>query len=227
MGKQWVRQQVKHNELQEALERSVLWVMANRQQASLGALLILLAGVAAGGVFYRSRSRQTAAWDQLSLAQGLAYGGRSEASLEQLRDLASRYQDTKASGLGLLLAGDILYPRGQYQQALEHYAKVLERGEPKILVPLALGDTAVSQEAAGQYQEAILTSQRFLEAYPDHFLAPQVHACLARCLQALGQAEKAQAAYQKIALQYPDTSWAGWAQARLKAGSQASLAAPP
>ena len=64
--------------------------------------------------------------------------------------------------------------------------------------------------------KAAQTAQRFLDAYGDHFLAPQVHSCLARSLESAGQAAQAKAAFQKIALQYADTSWAAWAQARLK-----------
>ena len=61
------------------------------------------------------------------------------------------------------------------------------------------------------------TDERFLGAYAEHFLAPQVHVSLARCETTLGQRDTAKATLQKIALQYPESSWATWAQERLKA----------
>lgn len=216
MGKHWVRQQVKHNELADFLDWGLIWLSKNRQTAGIAGGVILAAGLAAGLTLYRSRAVQRAAWDQLSLAQGLAYTGRADVSLQQIKELESQYPNAKAAGFALLFAGDTLYPRAQYKEALEYYAKILELGQPKNLLPLALGGTAITQEASGAVQQALQTAQRFLETYPDHFLAPQVHACLARCLEAAGQAEQAKAACQKIVLQYPDTYWASWAQNRLQ-----------
>lgn len=216
MGKHWARQQVKRNEIQDFIDKALIWINANRRiaGAAAGAVLLVLAIVSLA--FYRSRTIQTTAWDRLSLAQNFAYGGRLDDAVRQINDMAVDYARTQAYGFGLLFAGDMLYPRGQYKEAVENYSKIIETGEPKVLLPFALNDTAIAQEAAGQFQQAVATAQRFLESYPDHFLAPQVNVCLARSLQALGQKEQAKATYQKITIQYPDTSWAAWAQSSLQ-----------
>ena len=215
MAKQWVKHQVRHNEVQDFLGRAINWGLANRRQAGIvlgSAAGVLLLG---GLLIYRSRSVQSAAWDRLALAQTYAYSGRPDAALQQIKDLSAERPAAKATAYGQLFAGDLLYHQGSYKEAVEAYAKILEREEPKNLVPLALADTAISLEASGQFSQAAGAAQRFLENHSDHFLAPQVHACMARSLQALGQIDQAKATYQKMSLQYPDTGWAGWAQARL------------
>lgn len=216
MGKQWVRQQVRHDELHDVIDKAILWAASNRQKtiAAVGIVtaVVLVASLAA----YHTRSNRADAWERLGLAQSLAYGGRADAASDQLKKLEAEHPSSDAAGFGTVFAGDLQYQQGQYKEAAAKYTAVLERGQPKTLQPVALSDLALSQEAAGQYQAAVQTAQRLLEGYPEHFLAPQAHACLARCLQASGHADQAKAAYQKIALQYPDTTWAAWAQSRLK-----------
>jgi len=217
MGKQWVRAQVKRNEMQETVDRGLCWVRDNRQTAGIGAGVI--AGVLLlGGLFlYNHRTKQNAAWDDLSWANGLAYSGHTEAALKKVDELRAAYPGTTASGYGLLFVGDLLFHRGSFADSVKYYQQLVDRGQPLVLQPFALGGLALAQEAAGQCAEAVKTEGSFLGAYPDHFLAPQVHAALARCETALGQKDTAKATLQKIALQYPETSWAAWAQERLKA----------
>jgi TolA-binding protein len=224
MGKQWVRQEIKRNELQELVDGALVWISKNQQLAAgiAGGAAVVVAAVC---IFvYRIHSTQSATWDRLALAEDTAYAGQVDSALQQIKDLTTQYPSSQAAAYALLFEGDILFPRGQYKEALDAYNKVLENSEPKVLQPYALGDSALAQEGAGQCAQAVQTAQHFLELYPDHFLAPQVHASLARCLATTGQADQARTAYQKITLQYPDTSWAAWAKTRLETG--APLAKP-
>jgi tetratricopeptide (TPR) repeat protein len=217
MGKQWVRAQVKRNEIQEAVDRGLRWVVENRQTAGVGAGVV--AGVLLlGGLFlYSHRARQNAAWDDLSLANGLAYSGQMDAALKKVDEINTAYPGTPASGHSLLFAGDLLFHKDRFAESEKYYQQLVDRGQPQVLQPFALGGLALAQEAADQCAEGVKTDEKFLSAYPDHFLAPQVHASLARCETALGQKDAAKATLQKISLQYPETSWAAWAQERLKA----------
>ena len=216
MSKQWVRQQVRHDELHVVIDKAILWAAANRQKTVTAVGIVVAMVLVASLAAYHARSTRADAWERLGLAQNLAYGGRADAAAEQRKKLEAEHPATDAAGFGAVFAGDLHYQKGQYKEASEKYATVLEQGLPKTLQPVALSALALSQEAAGQYQTAVQTAQRLLEGYPEHFLAPQTHACLARSLQASGHADQAKAAYQKIALQYPDTAWAAWAQSRLK-----------
>ena len=217
MGKQWVRAQVKRNELQDTVDGGLRWVLDNRQTAGIGAAGIAAVLLFAGLFLYSHRAKQNAAWDDLSLANGLAYSGQTEAALKKVDEIIAAYPGTAASGYGLLFAGDMLFHRDHFAESLKYYKQLVDRGQPLVLQPFALGGLALAQEAAGQCAEAVKTEEGFLGAHPDHFLAPQVHASLARCQTSLGQRDTAKATLQKIALQYPETSWAAWAQERLKA----------
>ena len=208
MGKHWARQQVKRNELVDVVDQALVWVNSHRQATGLSAAAMVLITLAGGSLLYHRHSLQAAAWEQLSMAQGLAFRGDPDKALEQIKKIVSDDSRANASGFGLLFAGDMLYPRAQYKESMEYYSKLLERGKPVALMPLALGGLGMAQEASEGFEQAASTNKRFLETYPDHFLAPQVHSSLARCLEALGKAAQAKAAYQKIALQYPETPWA-------------------
>jgi tetratricopeptide (TPR) repeat protein len=217
MGKQWVRAQIKRNELQEAVDRSLRWTLENRQTAGISAGAILGVLLLGGLFLYSHRARQNAAWDDLSLANGLAYSGQTDAALKKVDEINTTYPGTTASGYGLLFAGDLLFHRDRFADSEKYYKQLIDRGQPQVLQPFALGGLALAQESGGQCVEAVKTVEGFLSAYPDHFLAPQAHASLARCETTLGQKEAAKATLQKIALQYPETSWAAWAQEQLKA----------
>ena len=217
MGKHWVRQQVRNKDVvQESVDQSVRWVDANRNAAAAIAGGIAVGAILLIALISHIRGAQTQSWDRLSVAQGMAYAGHPDEALQQIQQLVGEKPASDAAAFGQLFAGDVAYTRGQYKEALEHYNAVLERGKPAGLQPIALSDTAITQEAAGQFQPAQLAAQHFLEQYPDHFLAPQVHAILARTLSALGQAEQAKTTYQKIALQYEGTSWAAWASGHIQ-----------
>ncbi|MDD5629208.1 MAG: tetratricopeptide repeat protein [Elusimicrobia bacterium] len=199
------------------MDRGLRWTLSNRRTAGIGAGAIAAVLLLGGLFLYSHRARQSAAWDELSVANTMAYSGQADAAVKKIESLVEAYPGTTAAGYALLFAGDLLYHRERYADSQKYYEQLVERGQPRVLQPLALGGLALAQESAGQCRQAQETEERFLSAYSDHFLAPQVHASMARCLSALGQNDSAKAALQKIALQYPETSWASWAQERLKA----------
>ncbi len=216
MGKQWIKQEIRRNELQETVDSSLLWIAGNRPKAlgAAGLFLLLVAGAAAG--IYSYRSQRQAAWERLSMAQALGMTGRAEEAIKQLQELAAEQPGSDAASFGLLFLGDLQYRQGAFQEAVASYTKVLERGKPATALPMALANVAVAEEAGGRCREAADGARRFLETHPEHFLAPHVHASLARCLGVLKEGGEEKAAYQKIALQYPETGWAAWAQEKLK-----------
>lgn len=221
MGKHWARQQVRQDELQDTLSKGVDWASKNRQQAGIGAGVLIGALLIGGLAFYRWQANREDAWDRLGLAEAASFQGNNEMALQQIDELIKQQPGSIAAGYGLLFAGDLHYPKGEYKEAVERYNQLIERGQPKQLVPYALNDLAITQQAAGQYPDAEATARRFLDEFPDHFLAPQVHSALARSLMAEGKTDDAKAALQKIALQYPDTSFAAWAQSQLQPNAPA------
>lgn len=211
MGKQWVRQQVKRNEIQDVIDSAVRWIGNNRQTAAITVGVTALAIVVLSLILYRSHAVKQEAWSRLSLAQSYAYLGKTDEALQQLRKLSQNYGHTNASGFASLFAGDVHFRQGQYQEAVAAYARVLELG-PAAIQPFALSNTAASYEAAGKFDQAVTHSRSFLDANADHFLAPHAHSILARSLGYLGKKQEERTALQKITLQYPNTPWANWAK---------------
>ncbi len=212
MGKHWAKQQANQNELEDFLVLGMTWIRLNRQKAAAIAGGILVLAAVGGFILYTAHKKATAAWNGLFISRSLAYSGHAKEALEEIQRMENDYPGQPATAYADLFGGDVLYQGGQYKDALSYYQKVLDQGRPTVILPFALGDTALTQEAMGDCQDASATAQRFLDTYPDNFLAPQVHLSLARCLDTLGDKVQAKADYQKIAIEYPGTSFAALAQ---------------
>jgi len=222
MSKHWVRQEVKKNEIADALEKSVGWFQSNRQQTLAGAGIALVVVLLGGYFAYQKLVLDRAAWRSLSIGQSLAYQGKLDDALSQLQTLSERFSGSPAWGFATLMTGDIYYRQAQYAKGVETYRRIADRQAPKTLVPLAISDQALAEEAGSNCRDSIETSRRFLEQFKDHYLAPQIHASMARCLKAMGRNEEAKSALQQMTTLYPadqDPYWNQWAQAHLKSSS--------
>ncbi|OIO07733.1 MAG: hypothetical protein AUJ52_09510 [Elusimicrobia bacterium CG1_02_63_36] len=214
MGKRWARQQAKENELAKVVDRGAFWLRMHPQQATwtaLGVVAALLVGV---GFYTRQQASREDAWSKLAVATSYAYMGRVPEAISQVEQLGAEHAASPAAQFGLLLTGDVLYDKGDFQAAAESYKKVADRNTDAHLRPLALAGLALSREAGGDCTGAAGDSQSFLEGYQDHFLAPQVHASMARCLIALGERDKAKSAFERMEFLYPNSYWSEWAKAR-------------
>lgn len=215
MGKQWVRREIKKNEIADTMGLALAWVRSNRQKTlGVGGAALAVLGLASLFAYRTSLARNTA-WERLALAQSFAFQGQYAAAAEQLKTIEERFSNTPGSGFGLLFAGDLLYRQGRYEEAAGAYQRLLDRRPDKALLPIAMSDLGLALEAAGNCQGSVEAGERFLGGHQDHFLAPQVQASLARCLDRLGRKEKAGDAYKRITLLHPDSYWAQWAQSRL------------
>jgi tetratricopeptide (TPR) repeat protein len=214
--KHWSKQsEAARDEVKDALEEAIDWLIVNRRTAGWTLAGAALAGLLFAAVVYGRRARADAAWDKLSQAELLAYSGRPQAAEDILQQLDQAGGSPAAVGLGRLLQGDLQYPRGGYDQALAAY-KAAAEDAPDTLKPFALADTVMTLEAAGKNAECAAAAQSFLDAHPENILAVPVRASLARCQLAAGQTEAAQATLQKIVLESRDTPWGAWAASRLQ-----------
>ena len=216
MGKHWAKQQANQNELEDLIFMGLTWIRLNRQKAAAIAGAIVLLAAIGGFILYTAHKKTTAAWNGLFISRSLAYGGHAGEALQEIQRMETDYPGQPATTYAQLFAGDVLYQGGKYQDALSYYQKVLQAGRPEVIQPIALGDSALAEEAAGDCKDASSLAQRFLDTYPDNFLAPQVHLSLARCLGTLGDKDQAKADYQKIAIEYPGTSFAKLAQKNIQ-----------
>lgn len=213
MSKQWVRQEIRKNELAERIETVAERVQENRQTALVigGGLLAVIIGV--GLAWARINKSRTEAWEKLAIAHTFAYQGQLKSAQEQLQTVMEG--PAKPGGYAMLFSGDILFKSGQYKEAAEAYQKLIDRQGPKQLVPLAMANLGLALEAGGDCKAAIEANQRFLDIHQDHFMAPQAHGSLARCQLALGESAQAKSTLDRMVLLYPETYWAGWAKEKL------------
>lgn len=212
------KSEVKRDELKDALAQTLDWIILRRREVARTAGGAAVLGLALGLFLYGRHSRRNAAWDALSLAELYAYSGKSQEAQTLLARVTEGDASPAAASLAQMLKGDLLWPRGEQDQALAAYDQAAASA-PEALRPFALASKVLALETAGKSAECVAAAQSLLDAYPDHALAPQTHSSLARCLLASGQADAARTALQKISLQYPNTPWAAWAGARLQAPS--------
>ncbi|MBI3296687.1 MAG: tetratricopeptide repeat protein [Elusimicrobia bacterium] len=213
MSKQWVKEEVRRNEVADVLERGALWVKFHPQQSLWTGLGVAAAALIITAFFVRRSNAREEAWSQLSAATLYAQSGQADASLNQVKALTEAHPSSAASGYGRLLAGDVFFQQAKFKEAAQAYQGALDQPGTPATIPMAISSLALSQEGAGDCAAASASAQRFLDAHQDHFLAPMTHAVLARCLAAQGKPE-AKEAFQRIEILYPGTYWEGWAKAR-------------
>lgn len=214
MNQEMTKQDMKRNDLADALEQGMRWVRLHPQQALWGGLGAAVLVLAVAAFFIRRHQTREEAWANLAAATTYAYSGQTDAALGQVKSLADAHGGSAAAGYARLLAGDIHFQQGRFKEAVQAYAELLEQPGNAASVPMALSGLALSQEGAGDCPAAASSAQRFLDSHQDHYLAPQTHAVLARCLASQGKTEEAKAAFQRVEILYPGTYWESWAKAR-------------
>lgn len=211
--------EIARDEVKDALEEIVDWLLIHRREAAWAAGGIVAATALLALFLYQRQARADNAWDKLSQAELYAYSGRPQEAQSLIAAVATERGSAAATTLARLLEGDLQYPRGQYDLALAAYDQAA-REAPEPLRPYALADKIMTLEAVGKSADCAAAAQSFLDAEPDHLLSARVHVALARCQLASGQAEAAKASLQRISLQYPGTPWAEWAAVLLRSGAK-------
>jgi tetratricopeptide (TPR) repeat protein len=214
MNEELTKQDIKRNEVADAMEGGLRWVRLHPQQTLWGALAAAALVLVSVAVVLRRHQTREEAWSGLSAATAYAYSGQTDAALGQVKAVADAHAGTTAAAYARLLAGDILFQQGKFKEAAQAYQEILAQPGDAATPPLALSGLALAQEGSGDCPAAAASAQRFLDSHQDHYLAPQTHAVLARCLASQGKAEEAKAAFQRIEILYPGTYWETWAKAR-------------
>jgi tetratricopeptide (TPR) repeat protein len=218
--KHWsTKSEAARDEVKDALEEAVEWVLVRRRQSAWTAGGVAVAALILGLFLYGRRARVNAAWDKLAQAELYAYSGRVPEAQTLLTQVSEEGAARSASTLAAMLQGDLRYSHSEFDQALTSYDKAAQVA-PETLRPYALAEKVAALEAAGKSAECAAAAQSFLDANGDHLLAAQVHVSLARCRLAQGQADAAKSTLQRISLQYPNTPWSAWASARLQPPTQ-------
>ncbi len=207
-----VRRRMKMDEMAEAQHWMVeLWQNRGRQ-FTWGAVIVAI--LAVGVYLYRdaqTKNRQHAA-NVFGSALDQASGEQADEALSLAEEVADKYSSTSMAPFALLLKGNLLASKGNYEEALPIYDRVAAKGIPQ-LASAALISKAVGQENLKRDDEAEATYRRVLSNYAQSGYETEARFRLASLLERQGKSEEAFELYKGIP---EDTAWGAEAKMRVK-----------
>lgn len=207
MATQWVRRELKKDELSKIITETVSWIKSNKQTVLTGIGVFVGVIVIVVYISIRFAESNERAMERLSQVQGQMQARMFNEALAACDDLWSKYPRTPAGMQSLLYKGEILFLTGRYAESSDLYAKFLEKSKQKKLIPLAMSGQAASLESSGDYAKAISVYEEYIKKFPDHFLTPTNYLSLARCYLLAKQPDIAVKTYEKIVTLYPGSNW--------------------
>lgn len=190
------------------------WIKTHRE-TFIGSIVILL-GAGIFAVFFTMKYQEIkeTAWQNLFMAQQMAYAGRVEESVQRLNSIETDFAKTSAPPFAAFTKGDLYFKQGKLKEAIEEYQKIANNPKYPELAPFALYNAGRAKQALGDANSAAAVYRQLLEKYPEHFFAPEAHFLLAGILEKTNP-EEAKKVYEKIALLYPENVWSASAQQKL------------
>lgn len=215
MPRQWVKEELKRNEIAVFVSKVVNYFIGHREQAYTflavaGSLIVL--GIFF--IFYYVRINAQAL-ERLSIAQSYTFRNSPEQALPVTDDILKNFSYSRYIPDTLFIRGEILYQLQKFSEAEEIYKRFLKKYPKKKFAPFVLASLGNVLEEEGKYDEALATFQKFLNEYGDHFLAGDIFYSEARIYELLKQSQKAKEVYEKIILLFPDSYWKNLAEKRL------------
>jgi tetratricopeptide (TPR) repeat protein len=194
------------------------WVHARRKPLLIGAIVVVVAGLACAVVSWKKDQDASDANAQFFAApnEGMARGGPVSAA--PLLEVAREYPSTPAGEHALALGAEELFTEGKYPEAYQHFSDFVATYPDSPLIPEAKLGIAASLEAQGKIQDAITKYHEIILAYPSEpSLVSPAKLTLARLYEEGGQAQQALSYYAELARmiqQNPYDPWAAEAQER-------------
>ena len=202
------RSKLKENVLASRLEGVSNWMVQNRPRV-LTIIGIVLAAILIGSVIVlRQKEQQELAWTRLAQAQSYASQNKTSEARQILTELLS---SNTAGTFRLYLEynlGEVALKEKNYDEAVQHYRAVIDRGGKEPLVPLAYSNLAFSFEEKKDFADSARVYQEFLDKFPDHFLAPRTQFYLGRAHLLAGEMEAGNRALGNLIDLYPTSEWA-------------------
>lgn len=141
----------------EPLDNLTHWLQANGKAVGIGAVVVVIAGVAVWGIRASDAKKAANASTALYAAQAPLYENKTDVAQTALSEVASRYQGTSAGEQAVLLLAQTYYDSDDFAQGIEQ----LEAARSGASV--AFTASMESLMAAGY--EGMLDFQKAAEAY--------------------------------------------------------------
>jgi outer membrane protein assembly factor BamD (BamD/ComL family) len=200
-------------------DRLLAWYEENKQQAMLGALIVILLAIGLGFFFWRTNEKDVASGQALT-AVTLSYTGqggalRSGAS-DQLLKVANDYPGSKAGSRALLLAAGNLYVDGKYDECRKQFERFTREYKDSTFMGEALLGIASSYDAQSKTNEAVTAYKNLVEHHPGDPAVPQAKLALGRLYAATGKPEQAKTMFEDVERGEPGTTLSSEASLRLE-----------
>ncbi|HVU99998.1 MAG TPA: tetratricopeptide repeat protein [Verrucomicrobiae bacterium] len=182
-------------------DRFVAWYDANKQQALLGVLILILVGIGFGYLVWHSSEKDMEAGEALTsvtLAHANAGGGLNAGAHDALLKVANEYPNSKAGARARLLAAGNLFVDAKYDQARAEFEKFTRDYKDSPYLGEALLGIAACYDAQGKTNEAVSAYNNFIEHHAGEPGIPQAKFSLARLYEGQGKPDKAQLLYTDV-----------------------------
>jgi len=200
-------------------EKLFVWFEANKKQAALGAVIVLVLGFGVCYYIWSQGAKEVKAGEALSqvLANRLFDGAARPVSSEDYLKVATTYAGTSAASQALLLAGGALYTEGKFSEAQSQFQRFVQEFPGNPFMSHALLGIASCLDAQGKAEEASRAYKDALVRFPNAPTSAQVKLGLARCYEAQGKVEDARPLYEELTRDESFSSFGNEAAFRLEA----------
>ena len=184
--------------------RAIDFVKEHRSAVILGIAALLVVIVGAGYISSSRQASEEEAREQLlaGMLQQKAMSYRGAAAAYE--DVLSRHSGTKSAKLALLYLGHVRYELGQYEEAIAHYQRYLDKEKSdKLTISQAKRGLAACMENTGRYEEAAELYENNARSLDVGDHVPEDLMSAARCRRLAGDTDAAMEILQEIIDTYP------------------------
>ncbi|MDB6019391.1 MAG: Tetratricopeptide 2 repeat protein [Pedosphaera sp.] len=187
------------------------WVVANRKQLIIIAVVLAVAGVGASLYSWNSNRREAEANNALSELKPTPSktGNGTPVAADAYLKVADAYTGTSASARARLLGAGALFESGKFKEAQSEFDKFLQENQESPLTSEAEMGVAASLEAQGKIQEATSKYKEFSDRHPG---VSQAKSALARLYVEQNKPELAFKLYQDLMATRNNDTWTEEAQ---------------